>query len=315
MQKAFRNRDLVGDASMRKKKHQLFDIVNMVFMLLLLTLTAYPLYYTVIASFSEASAAATGKVIWKPVGLTLEAYEQVFAYRQIWVGYLNTVIYTVLGTVFNILLTIPAAYTLSKKYLPGRRGIMTVFLITMYFGGGMVPTYLLIKSLGLINTRLVLIIVGGVSVYNLIVARVFFSSSISDSLYEAADIDGASEFRKFASIAIPLSKPILAVMVLYYAVGHWNNYFDALLYISRNNLEPLQLVLRKVLIQNKDALDEALMKKNLTADKMLDSARRAYLAYTMKYAMVFIGSAPLLIAYPFVQKYFVKGVMIGALKE
>lgn len=299
----------------KRKKVSLFDVCNIIFMLLVLCITVYPLYYTVIASFSEASAAATGKVIWKPVGFTLEAYEQVFAYDAIWKGYLNTIIYTVLGTIFNILLTIPAAYTLSKKYLPYRNLYMTFFLITMYFGGGMVPSYLLVKNLGLINTRMIMVIVGGLSVYNLIVSRVYFSNSISETLYEAADIDGAGELKKFIAIAVPLAKPIIAVMVLYYAVGHWNNYFDALLYITDKDLEPLQLVLRRVLIQNQNALDDALLKKDLTPGQLLDSARRAYAAYTMKYAMVFIGSAPLLIAYPFVQKHFVKGVMIGAVKE
>lgn len=299
----------------KKKKISLFDLCNTIFMLLVLGITIYPLYYTVIASFSEASAVATGLVVWKPAGFTLDAYKQVFAYKQIWTGYLNTIIYTVLGTVFNMVLTIPAAYVLSKKYLPFRNVLMTLFLITMYFGGGMIPTYLLFKNLGLINTRMSMVIVWGVSIYNLIVSRVYFSNSISESLYEAADMDGASEFRKFFSIAIPLAKPILAVMVLYYAVGHWNNYFDALLYITERELEPLQLVLRKVLLLNQNALNDVLLKGSMEAEELLDSAKRAYAAYTMKYAMVFIGSAPLLIAYPFVQKYFVKGVMIGAVKE
>lgn len=299
----------------KKKKWEVFDILNFIFMLLILFITIYPLYFTVIASFSEPSAVATGKVIWRPVGFTLDSYKQVFAYKQIWQGYINTIFYTVLGTAFNLVLTIPAAYAVSKKYLPGRGIVMGFFLITMYFSGGMVPTYLLIKNLGLINTRLVLVIVSGISIYNLIVTRTYFTTSISESIYEASRIDGAGEIRTFLSIALPLAKPIIAVMVLYYAVAHWNDYFNALLYVSDQNLEPLQSVLRRVLIQNQNALDESMMQQSMSAGELLDSAQRAYAAYTMKYTMVFIASAPLLIAYPFVQKYFVKGVMVGAVKE
>ena len=299
----------------KKKKWEVFDIVNFFFMLLILFITIYPLYFTVIASFSEPSAVATGKVIWRPVGFTLDSYKQVFAYKQIWQGYINTIFYTVLGTAFNLVLTIPAAYAVSKKYLPGRGIVMGFFLITMYFSGGMVPTYLLIKNLGLINTRLVLVIVSGISIYNLIMTRTYFTTSISESIYEASRIDGAGEIRTFLSIALPLAKPIIAVMVLYYAVAHWNDYFNALLYVSDQNLEPLQSVLRRVLIQNQNALDESMMQQSMSAGELLDSAQRAYAAYTMKYTMVFIASAPLLIAYPFVQKYFVKGVMVGAVKE
>ena len=298
----------------KKKKTSMFDICNTILMLLLLFITIYPLYFTVIASFSEPSAVASGKVTWKPIGFNLDAYKHVFAYKQIWVGYANTIFYTVLGTLFNIFLTIPAAYALSKKYMPYRKVIMTLFLITMYFGGGMVPTYLLVKNLGLVNTRMVLVILGGISVYNMIVTRTFFDTSISESLYESAEIDGAGELKKFFSIALPLAKSIIAVMVLYYAVGHWNAYFNALIYISDKKLEPLQSVLRRVLILNQNVLNEDMM-ENMSDDALAQSARRAYIAYTMKYAMVFIASAPLLIAYPFVQKHFVKGVMIGAVKE
>lgn len=299
----------------RKKKVSMFDVCNTIFMLLVLLIIVYPLYYTVIASFSEASAVASGKVIWKPIGFTLDSYKQVFSNEKIWIGYANTIYYTVCGTLFNLFLTIPTAYALSKKNLPYRNMIMAIFMITMYFGGGMVPTYLLVKNLGLLNTRTILIILGGVSVYNLIVTRTYFSTSISESLYEAADIDGAGEFQKFLSIAVPLAKPIIAVMVLYYAVGHWNSYFNALLYVSDKSLEPLQSVLRRILILNEDALNQALLTESLSADELLDAAKRSQLAYTMKYAVVFVASAPLLIAYPFVQKYFVKGVMIGAVKE
>lgn len=298
----------------KRKKLEIFDVCNIIFMIVILIVTLYPLYFTVIASFSEPGAVAAGEVLWKPVGFTLDSYKQVFAYTQLWKGYANTIFYTVLGTLFNLLLTIPAAYALSKKYLPCGSIIMGIFLVTMYFSGGMVPSYLLVKNLGLINTRAALVVVSGISVYNLIVTRVYFSSSISESIYDAARIDGAGEIKTFLSIALPLAKPIVAVMVLYYAVAHWNNYFDALLYVSDQDLEPLQSVMRRVLILNQNALDESVMQASLSAGELLDSAKRAYAAYTMKYTMVFIASAPLLVAYPFVQKYFVKGVMIGSVK-
>lgn len=299
----------------KKSKIRGFDVFLTIFMVLILLITLYPLYFTIIASFSDPQAVASGEVIWRPVGFTLDSYKQVFAYNDIWRGYVNTIFYTVFGTMFQMFLMIPAAYALSKKYLPGQKVLMTLFLITMYFGGGMVPTYLLVKSLGLINTRVCLIIVSGFSIYNLIVTRTYFATSISESIYEAARIDGAGEIKCFLSIAMPLAKPIVAVMLLYFAVALWNNYFDALLYISDKSLEPLQSVLRRVLIQNENALNEALLQGNLAPGQLLDTAKRAYAAYTMKYTMVFIASAPLLAAYPFVQKYFVKGVMIGAVKE
>lgn len=303
---------------MKRKKISLFDTCNTIILVLVLIITVYPMYYTVIASFSDPAAVAGGKITWKPVGFTPDAYKQVFAYTQIWVGYANTIFYTVLGTLFNLVLTIPTAYALSKKYLPHKKFLMGFFLFTMYFGGGLVPSYLLYKGFGLLNTRMIMVICGGISIYNVIVTRTYFATSISDTLYEAADIDGAGELKKFFAIAMPLAKPITAVMVLYYAVGHWNDYFTALLYITDKKLEPLQLVLRRVLILNENALNEAVLRgsvDSMSMDQIVDSVQRANAAYAMKYAMVFIGSAPLLIAYPFVQKHFVKGVMIGAVKE
>lgn len=301
----------------KKRKFDTFDYVNFAIMGVLLAIIIYPLYYTIIASFSNATAVASGDLTFWPIGPNLKAYQQVFNYEQIWVGYANSIFYTVTGTCWNLILTIPTAYALSKKYMPWRGPIMTFFLITMYFGGGMIPTYLQIKNMGLLNTRLVLIILGGISIYNMIICRTYFSNSISDSLYEAADIDGAGEFKKFLSIALPLAKPILAVMVLYYAVGHWNSYFSAMIYTSRPELEPLQSVLRRVLIENQNALDDAMFADQMSGsgEELKLAVERANMAYTMKYAMVFIASAPLLAAYPFVQKHFVKGVMIGAVKE
>lgn len=300
-------------AKPRKKRLSAFDIVVDAILIFITLLCLYPLYYTVIASVSDFTAVATGKVSFWPVNFQLKAYKAVFENQQIWLGYRNTIIYTVLGTSFNLFLTIPTAYVMSKKQMFGHTIITWYFLITMYFSGGMIPTYLLYKDLGLLNNPLVMIITGGLSIYNMIVARTYFSSSIPADLYEAGRIDGCSEFGLFFKIALPLSMPITAVMMLYYAVGHWNSYFNAMMYLTKVDYQPLSLVLRRILIMNQSAVDEAGL---MTLDPALlqDAAERANLAIVMKYALVLIASAPMLAIYPFIQKYFVKGVMIGALK-
>lgn len=297
-----------------RKSHSdtLFDITNIALMVLFMIIMVYPLYFTIIASISDPYEVVKGNVYLLPKGITLEAYQNVFKESRIWMGYLNTLRYTILGTLFNLLLTIPAAYTLSKKHLIGHQTLGLYFLIPMYFSGGLVPTFLQVKSLGLMNTPITLILLGGVSMYNLIVTRVFFDTSIPNELYESARIDGANEFRTFISIALPLAKPIIAVMALYYAVAHWNSYFNALIYISKDEYQPLQIVLRNILLNNQMSL--AIFGSDMDADAVQAAARRQYLAQGMKYALIFISSAPLIIAYPFVQKYFVKGVMIGSVK-
>ena len=292
----------------------IFDNMVNLFMIATLIVTAYPLFFTIIASLSEPADVARGNVRFWVVNPTLKSYRQVFAHSQIWLGYRNTVYYTLFGTLFSLVITVPAAYTLSKKKLPGRKWLAMLFVFTMFFSGGMIPTYLIIRNLGLLNTRYVLIITGGFSVYNMIITRVFFSSSIPEEIYESARIDGASDFRQFFSIALPLAVPVIAVITLFYAVSNWNAFFNALLYITRRELEPLQLVLRRVLIMNERALDEAVLQGALQPGQLMDAVQRSYAAYTMKYAMVFIASFPLLVLYPFIQKYFVKGVMIGSLK-
>ena len=272
----------------------------------------YPLYLTVIASISDPYDVYSGKVNILPSGFTIESYKLVFTNKAIWRGYGNSVLYTVAGTLFNLFLTIPSAYALSKRRMYGRSFLTTVFLITMYFGGGMIPTYLLYKNLHLIDTRWVLIIGGGISIYNVIVTRTYFQNNIPDTLFEAARIDGANEFLVFLKLVLPLSAPIIAVITLYYAVGHWGSYFSAMIYTYDQTLQPLQLVLRNILILNETAYTDALASGD--ASLIEDAARQAYLALTMKYSLVFIASAPMLAAYPFVQKHFVKGVMVGSLK-
>lgn len=289
---------------------RIFQAVVYVGLTLAALITLYPLLFTVSASISDPYRVATGQVYLFPSGITLEAYQNILKESQVWVGYKNTILYTFFGTLLHLACTIPCAYALSKNNLPGRKMLNIYFMFTMYFSGGMIPSYLLVKSLGLIDTPFILILLGTVSVYNVIVARSFFAASIPEALYESCRIDGGSESRAFFSIALPLAKPIIAVIALYAAVGHWNGYFNALIYTSKPSLQPLQLVLRNVLILNQsfsvaDATD---------AEEIAYLARRAYIVQTMKYALVFVASAPVLCAYPFVQKYFVKGVMIGSVK-
>lgn len=292
---------------------RIFDCVNATLVVLILLIVLYPLYFTVVASISDPNAVVKGEVFLYPKGFTMEAYKNVFMESRIWRGYRNTIFYTVMGTAFNLFLTIPAAYVLSKKGLVGRNVISTIFLITMYFGGGLIPTYLQIKSLNLINQPYTLIVLGGLSIYNVVVSRVYFQSSIPGEIYESARMDGASEFRQFFALALPLATPILAVMALYYAVGHWNDYFTAMIYTSSVEYQPLQIELRAILLMNQTAFETA---STLDADSadLTELARRAYMAEAMKYALIFVASVPMMIAYPFVQKYFVKGMMIGSIK-
>ena len=287
-----------------------FDVVVIVLLTLILLIMIYPMYFILIASISDPGLVVSGKVFLYPRKVTMESYQMVFETKSIWTGYLNTVIYTVLGTMYNLCTLIPTAYVMSKKNLPGRGFFSMFFFITMYFGGGMIPTYLLMKNLGLLDTRWVLIL-GSVSCYNLIVARQYYQNSIPESLYEAARIDGASEFKCFFRIALPLSSSIIAVMTLFHAVGHWNSYYNALLYVHKADYYPLQLILREILLLNQNVLEGAILDD---PDAATWAIRRMWIAESMKYSIIFISCAPLLVAYPFVQKYFVKGVMIGSVK-
>lgn len=293
------------------KSYTTFDFVNTLIVLAVTILTIYPLYFCVIASFSDPKQVALGNTVLTVRGFTTEAYKYVLREQRLWIGYRNTIIYTLLGTLYDLALTIPCAYVLTKKYLPFRSALSWYFFITMYFSGGMIPTYMLIKDLGLIDNPLSLIIGVGVNCYNMIVTRQYFSSSIPQDIYDAAQIDGAGEWKSFIKIALPLAKPIIAVMALYYGVNHWNSYYNALLYIRSDKYYPLQLVLRGILISNEISIVGFENADMETAKYMI---HRAEVAQSMKYAIVFIASAPLLIAYPFLQKYFTKGIMIGSVK-
>lgn len=296
---------------LKTDKLTVFDIVNTLLVLLITFLIAYPLYFCIIASFSNPNAVAEGKTLLWIKDFTIEAYKYVFKEERLWMGYRNTIFYTILGTIYNLFLTIPAAYVLTKKYMPFRGIISWYFFITMYIGGGMIPTYMLMKTLGLIDNPFALILGAGVSCYNLIITRQYFSTSIDSDIYEAAYIDGASEGKCFIKIALPLAKPIIAVMTLYYAVGHWNGYYNALLYIYKDDYKPLQIVLRSILMTASASIQDFQM---MSDEELVYMEQLEKMAQSMKYSTIFIASLPLLIAYPFMQKYFVKGIMIGAVK-
>ncbi len=284
-------------------------------MVLVLIITLYPIIFVLSASISAPEAVATGKMLLLPKGLTLEGYQYVLQYKEIWTGYVNTIFYTFVGTLINLAVTLPASYALSRKELTGRSVFMTIFLVTMYFSGGLIPQYLNVNSLGLVNTRTFILINGAVSVYNLIVARTFFSTTIPQELIEAARIDGLSEIQVFIRIVIPLSTPIIVVLALYYGVGRWNSYFTEMIYLAKTREAwPLQLFLREILVQGKFA-ETAIMSGNmLDAEEMAFLLKQADTANMIKYCVIVISTAPMLVIYPRLQKFFNKGIMIGAVK-
>lgn len=285
---------------------RIFNFINNLFLLLALLIVAYPLLFILSASVSDSSAVIRGEVWLLPVGFDLKAYEAVFKSSMIMTGYLNSIFYTVLGTIFNLILTILTAYPLSRSKLFGKSVITWFFMFTMFFSGGLIPLYITMNDLHLLNTRFAVIVVGGISIYNMIVMRTFFQSTIPEDIYEAGYLDGCGDIRMLIKIVLPLSKPIIAVMVLYYAVWHWNDYFNALMYVSDPQMSPLQLVLREILVLNK--MDGQMMQ---SAASM---ANRAGMYELLRYAVIVVASVPVLLIYPFVQKHFVKGVMIGSVK-
>lgn len=283
-----------------------FTIINYVILTLLMLIVLYPLIYILSASFSSPRAVTTGRVWLYPVDFSLVGYETVFKNSRILSGYGNSIYITAVGTLISLIATVMAAYPLSVRDLVGKNIIMGILTFTMLFSGGLIPTYLWINQLHLYNTHWALILPGAVGVYNVIIARTFFQSSIPHDLYESATLDGCSDFRYIISVVLPLAKPILAVLVMYYAVGYWNSYFSALIYISDPSKQPLQVVLRDIIMQNQ--LDPTTM-----VDVSLLQKKEG-LAELLKYSLIVVSSVPMLILYPFIQKHFVKGVMIGALK-
>ena len=269
-----RNMNVSIHAASRRSKPRLsrgdrvFVWVNYALLILITIVTLYPLLFVISASISDPKAVASGKMILLPIDPTLEAYRFIFNYQEIWTGYANTIFYTFFGTLINLALTVPAAYALSRRDCPCKGFIMTLFMITMYFGGGLIPGYLNIRQLGLLNSRAVMLICGAVSTYNLIVARTFFANTIPWELHEAAFLDGCSDFGILRQIVLPLSSPIIVVLILYYGVTHWNSYFNAMIYLTSREKYPLQVFLREILTLGQFVSDQLMNPDNLTPDAM-----------------------------------------------
>ena len=270
-----------------------------------LIIALYPIYFIIIASVSNSNMVNQGMVTIIPRDISFYGYQKILERADLWVGYRNTILYTVAGTILNLAVTLPAAYVLAQPEFSGRKVIMTMFVITMYFSGGMVPTYMLVKTLHLTNTSLIMIIMGALSVYNLIITRTFFESSIPKELQEAAELDGCSHFRYFGQIVLPLSKAVVSVITLYYAVGHWNDFFTALVYLNKDAYQPLQTMLRNMLRSKQAMAGTTGAGEGSYAQQFADQ---------IKFAVIIVSTVPVLCIYPFIQKYFEKGVMIGAVK-
>ncbi|WP_307471914.1 carbohydrate ABC transporter permease [Paenibacillus harenae] len=286
---------------------KMFDAAVIVLGLFVFLIVAYPLYFVIIASVSDSTLVATGKVTIFPKGFSLFGYNEIMGDSRVWTGYKNTILYTTLGTLVNLVFTLPAAYVLSRKEFRARRVLMLVFVITMFFSGGLIPTYLLMKGLHMTNTMWVFIFPFCVNVYNLIITRTFFESSIPKELYEAAAIDGCSHFGFFMKVALPLSKAVISVIGLYYLVAHWNDFFTALIYVRSNTLQPLQIVLRDILLSNQ------VFSGGAGAGGAAGGYAQKY-ADQIKYGVIIVSTLPILFVYPFIQKYFEQGVMIGSVK-
>ena len=285
---------------------KVFYSVTGIVIFFLTLIVLYPIIYIVSASFSSGAAVAEGKVWLWPVDFSLEAYKAVLDYSDIWIGYRNTIFYVIVGTLLNVSMEMICAYPLARKNLWGRNAISFFLSFTMLFGGGMIPGYLLVKGLGMLNTPWALIIPGAMSVYNVIVARSFIQSNVPDELLEASQIDGCTDFQFFFRVLLPLSKAILAVLTLWHAVGHWNSYFSAFLYITDEKLYPLQIFLKEILVQSN-------MNTEIVAD-IKETLQMQNMKNLLKYAVIVVSTVPLFAFYPVVQKHFVKGVTIGSVK-
>ena len=284
---------------------KVFYFFNHIFLGLLALIVLYPVYFIIIASFSDPDAVLAGKVILFPVGLNFDGYFKIMERTDVWQGYYNTIVYTLMTVALSLLVTIPAGWALSRKNMPGKKFLMMYFIIPMFFGGGLIPFYNVMSSLRLVNTIWAIVLPSILSVWNLFMTKTFFESSIPNGLIEAAKIDGAGHIRTFVSVVLPLAKAILAVMALYYAVGQWNSYFNAMIFLQDETKYPLQLVLKEILIASESTVGGS-------GETILQQYR---LANQLKYVSVIVSSLPVLMLYPFVQKYFAQGVMIGSLKE
>ena len=285
---------------------KIFIILIYILLAAIMLVVFLPLVYIVSASFSDPQAVISNEVWFLPVRPTLRGYQAVFKNRNILTGFANSFYYMIVGTLVNIVMTVMCAYPLSRKEFTARNKVAMIFVFTMYFSGGLIPTYMLVNSLGLVNTRWSMIIPSAMSTYNMIICRTYFVNSIPDELYEAGQLDGCTPFKYLLRVVVPLSKPILAVLVLYYGVTKWNSYFDAMIYLKSQTMVPLQIVLRDILILNQ-------VDYTMISDASAIAAQRG-LTDLLKYSTIVVASLPVLCIYPFVQKYFVQGVMVGSVK-
>jgi len=292
----------------QSKEDVIFSCVTYSLAIIILLIVLYPLIFVLSASFSNPLSLVKGKVWLLPVGFSLDAYKNVLSNANIVMGYKNTIIYTVVGTAVNIIMTIAGAYPLSRKDFRGRNFIVMFFTFTMFFSGGMIPTYLLIKKLHLYNNFWVMILPSAISMWNLLIMRNYFQNSVPEEIIEAASVDGCTNVGTLIRIVLPVSKAIVAVMVIFYVVGHWNAYFNALLYLNDRAKYPLQVVLRDILIAGRGGLD------GKDPSKLVDSVNDLLIFETLKYAIIVVASIPVLILYPMLQKYFIQGVMLGSVK-
>lgn len=289
------------------RRDKIYYITNFVALFFLTIVIVYPLYFLVIASISDSNLVMAGEVLFYPKGITLEGYKRLVEDSSIWIGYANTIFYTVFGTIFSLILTIPAAWGLSRLNLPFRKFFMWMFIVPMFFGGGLIPFYIIVSELGMVNTRWSLIIPSALSVWNVFMSKAYFETNIPKEILEAGRLDGAGEIGLFFRFVVPLSKPIIAVIALYCAVGQWNNYFGALVFLKNEDLYPLQLILRDILI-----IEDTSAIGGGGGGTFQEQVK---LANQLKYTSIIVSSLPIILAYPFFQKFFNQGVLVGSLKS
>ncbi|MDR1325821.1 MAG: carbohydrate ABC transporter permease [Treponema sp.] len=293
----------------RSTEDKIFDAVNFIVLTLIFVIVAYPLYFVIISSISDPVKVAAGQITFLPEGINFDGYSRVFEAKEVMRGFMNSVFYTVLGVAINLAVTLPTAYALSRNDFYGRKTISIYYVITMFVSGGLIPSYLVIRQMGMLNTVWALVVPGALSVYNMMVARSFFKVNIPGELLDAARIDGCSDTSFFFRICLPLSGAIIAILALWYGVGHWNSYFSALLYIADREKQTLQLELRYILLQNQQPVGVLLSPEAIEEQRRLDAIKEM-----MKWSLIIVSSLPVIILYPFIQKHFVKGVTVGSLK-
>ena len=291
----------------QRKSDNVFDVVNITLLIILAFIFIYPLWFVLIASVSDPNEIWSGNVILFPKGVSFTGYEKILQQSDIWIGYRNSIFYTIAGVCISLFMTVSAAYPLSRKDFKARNFLMGIYTFTMFFNGGLIPSYLLVKNLGMIDSVWAILLPSCISVYNVIVTRTYFQNSIPYELYEAASIDGCTNFKYLLSVVLPLSKPILAVMVLFYGVSKWNEFFNSLIYLSSRDKFPLQLFLKELLVQSQ-------ITSEITGVDQRWAVEQMRLSESIKYGVIVVASLPVLMIYPFVQKYFVKGVMVGSIK-